>query len=339
MKNVHVVITDLFLSREIAAGICAGLELPALETLLARAQPERLPACALEEWLCNAFGVADQAIAPATLLAEGMAPEASYWLRADPVHLRLQRGQMTLQTDVLLNREEAAQLCASLNAHFSAAGLRFLAPHPQRWYLRLNRAPALVTRPVSQVAGRNVHAHLPGGADALHWIGVLNEIQMLFFEHAVNQAREAGGKLPVNSVWLWGGGHARGELAQPFGRVYGDSDLAAAFALASGTPCDAVPDAGRAWPEQGEDAMLLAWEGSRRALQQGDLQAWRASVQRFEQVCAAPLLAALRAGRIARITLDVPGEDATRRFVLTRGMAWKVWRRPQNLAHYANDVE
>lgn len=335
MNNVHVVIPDLFLSREIAADIIAGLELPALETLLARAQPQRLPASGLEEWLCNAYGVADQAVAPVALLADGMAPESSYWLRADPVHLRIRHGKMILQADVLLACEEAAQLCASLNTHFSGAGLRFFAPHPQRWYLRLDKAPAMATRPVAQVAGKNVHAHLPAGADALHWTGVFNEIQMLFFEHAVNQAREARGELPVNSIWLWGGGYASGELVQPFARVYGDSDLAAAFALASGVPCAAAPQTGRGWSGHGDDAVLLAWEGLRRALQQGDLQAWRASVQRFEQACAAPLLAALRAGRIARVTLDAPGEDVTRRFVLARGMAWKLWRRPQNLAHYA----
>lgn len=335
MKNVHVAIPDLFLPGEIAAEVCAGLELSALETLLARAQPERLPACTLEQWLCNAYGVADQAVAPATLLAEGMAPETFYWLRADPVHLRLRHGQMILQTDALMRPEEAEQLCASLNTHFSGTGLRFFAPHPQRWYLRLDKAPAMATHSLAQVAGKNVHAHLPAGADALHWIGVFNEIQMLFFEHAVNQAREARGELPVNSVWLWGGGYAGGKLAQPFGRMYGDSDLAAAFAQASGASCAAAPDSGRDWLEQGEGATLLVCEGLRRALQQGDLQAWRASLQRFEQTCAVPLLAALRAGHIVRVTLEAPGADAVRRFELTRVMAWKLWRRPQNLAHYA----
>jgi hypothetical protein len=213
--------------------------------------------------------------------------------------------------------------------------LCFFAPHPQRWYLRLEKAPAMEMRSLAQMTGKSVHAHLPAGADALHWIGVFNEIQMLFFEHAVNQTREARGELTVNSVWLWGGGYAGGKPAQPFARVYGDSDLAAAFAQASGVPCAAAAQTGREWPEQGDGAVLLAWEGLRRALQQGDLQAWRASLQRFEQDCAAPLLAALRGGRVDRVMLDSLSGDAMRRFVVTRGMAWKLWRRAQNLAHYA----
>lgn len=340
MKNIHIVIPDLFLPPDLSAEVCAGLDLPALEALLARAQPESLQTETLEAWLCKAFGVADQSIAAVTLLADGMEPGAFCWLRADPVHLHLQRDQMILQADVQLSADEAAQLCASLNTYFSEAGfseagLRFFAPHPQRWYLRLEHAPDMTTRPVSQVAGRNVHAHLPQGPDALNWHGVFNEIQMLFFEHAVNQSREARGELPVNSVWLWGEGRAAGQLAQPFDQVYGDSPLAAAFAHAAGIPHAALPDEAHNWSDHEGEAVLLVWEGLHRAIQQGDLQAWRSSLQRFEQCCAAPLLAELRAGRIAQITLDVLHGNSARRFVLTRGMAWKLWRRPKRLAHCA----
>ena len=36
MKNVHLIIPDLFLPEDIAAEVCADLHLPALEKLLAR---------------------------------------------------------------------------------------------------------------------------------------------------------------------------------------------------------------------------------------------------------------------------------------------------------------
>lgn len=346
MKNIHIVIPDLLLPPDLSAEVCAGLDLPALETLLARAQPENLQTETLEAWLCKAFGVADQSIAAITLLADGMEPGDFCWLRADPVHVHLQRDQMILQADVQLSGDEAAQLCASLNTYFSesdfpgaalsGAGLRFFAPHPQRWYLRLEHAPDMTTRPVSQVAGRNVYAHLPQGPDALNWHGVFNEIQMLFFENAVNLARDARGDLPVNSVWLWGEGRAAGQLAQPFDQVYGDSHLAAAFAHAAGIPHAALPDDGRNLLGQDGKAVLLVWEGLHRAIQHGDLHAWRISLQRFEQCCAAPLLAAMRSGRIAQITLDALNGHAAGRFILTRSMAWKLWRRPKRLSRYAN---
>lgn len=332
MKNTHIAIPALFLPQEEAAEACGGLNLPALEMLLARAEPASLSAESLEAWLCDRFGVAGSAAAPVTLRADGMEPGAAYWLRADPVNLCIRHNQMVLQAEVPLSPDEASGLCASLNAHFSGAGMRFFAPHPQRWYLQLEAEPNMQARPLAQVAGKNVHPHLPQGPDALRWHGVLNEIQMLFHGHALNLAREARGELPINSVWLWGGGREEERLARPSGKLCGDSSLADVFARAAGLPGMVLPGDARDWLDGGDD-LLLIWEGLRRAVLRGDLQAWRDAMLQFERCCAAPLLDALRAGRIARIVLDVPGE-APRRFVLARGAAWKFWRRPRPLTGY-----
>lgn len=330
MRNVQVVIPGLFLPQTVAGEACAGLPVPVLEVLLARARSEPLPPSSLETRLCELFGVADGAVAPVTLRAEGREPGKAYWLRADPVHLLIRRDQMIVQADVAPGADEAAALCASLNAHFAGDGLRFFAPHPQRWYLQRDAEPDMKTCPLSQVAGKDIRAYLPQGPDALRWHGVLNEIQMLFHDHAVNLAREARGELPVNSVWLWGGGREERQLARPCAEVWSDSGLADAFARAAGIPCAALPDDARACPDGGD--ALLVWEGLQRAILRGDLQAWRDSLRQFEQCCAVPLRDALRAGRIAQFTLDAP--DAGRRFVLTRGAAWKFWRRPEPLASY-----
>jgi hypothetical protein len=37
------------------------------------------------------------------------------------------------------------------------------------------------------------------------WRQLVNELQMLWFTHPVNQARQARGLAPVNSLWLFGG--------------------------------------------------------------------------------------------------------------------------------------
>ena len=329
-----MVIPDLFLPQDAAAEACAGLQLPALEKLLARAQPAPLVADSLEAWLCATFDVSEQAIAAVTLRADGMEPGTSYWLRADPVHLRLQRDQLILHSGVSLGADEAAQLCASLNAHFTGEGMHFFAPHPQRWYLQLDAVPGMTTHPLAQVTGRNVHAYLPQGPDALRWHGVFNEIQMLLFGHAVNQAREAHGELPINSVWLWGGGCAGEPLARPFARVFGDSDLARAFARTAGIPCAALLEDAVRCVEGGDGDTLIVWEGLHRAFQLGDLHVWRDELQRLEQCYAAPLLDMLRAGRIAQLTLDILQTGAAHRFMLTRTAAWRLWRRAKPLACY-----
>ena len=70
MKNVHIVIHDLFLPQQLAAYAAGDLRLPALEKMLARAQPSTLNIDTLEAWLCDYFSV--DAIAPLTLQADGV---------------------------------------------------------------------------------------------------------------------------------------------------------------------------------------------------------------------------------------------------------------------------
>jgi hypothetical protein len=332
--HIHVVIPDLFMPQALAGEAYAGLRLPALEKLLARAQPSALVPDKLEDWLCSDFGIKGQAIAPVLLRADGVDPGAGYWLRADPVCLHLRRDQMILQAGLDLGMEEAGQLCSSLNAHFDGTGMHFLAPHPQRWYVRLDSAPDMQTTPLAAVTGRDVHPHLPGGKDALHWHGVLNEVQMLLYGHQVNQAREAAAKWPANSIWLWGGGFAPGRLPGKYGRMIGDGDLAPAFASVAGivyqsldpvTLREIVPD----------EQVLIVVEGLNRAIQMEDFQGWRERLQALELNLAAPLLQALQAGKASGVTLDVMQPGAATRFTVTRPDIWKLWRFPASLGKYA----
>ncbi len=335
MKKIHIVIPDLFLPQQLAAYASKDLFLPALEKLLACSQGAPLDIDTLESWLCQQFGVEELAIAPLTLQADGVQSADAYFLRADPVGISRQRDQVVLQADLALSEQEAAQLCASLNAHFATDGLRFLAPHPQRWYLQLDHIPAMETHALPQVVGADMHAHLPYGADALRWHGVLNEIQMLFYEHEVNLARERRGLAAVNGVWLWGGGKLPDKILRPYASVAGDSELAHAFAKSAGLPvlthAVALPEG---WTELDGD-LLLVCDGLRSALQGADIGRWRTVVQQFEKNIAAPLLAALAAGKIEQITLDALSEGASRRFVVTRTSLWKFWRRSRPLMHYA----
>ncbi len=327
--QVQVVIPDLFLPPGLAEEVCAGLRTPALGKILARAQSAHLPAASIEDWLCAAFAVENQGVAPVTLQADGGDPGTAYWLRADPVHLILRHGELILRP-ITADAGEAAALCDSLNRHFEDEGLHFIAPQPQHWYLRLNTAPALSTHPLAQVAGRDIHGYLPHGADALQWHRLLNEIQMLLFAHPVNQAREARGDWLINSVWLWGGGHAPEKLLRPWDSVYTDNALGAALAKVAGARPAPLPADGARCLAATEGKTLIIWDGLSQALQHGDLGAWRESLQQFERY-AVPLLRAVRSGRIEKITLDVLQATGSRRFTLTRRTAWRLWRIPRRI--------
>lgn len=339
--HVHMVVPDLILPREAAAEGYSGLRLPALEKMLARGELSALPAPLLEDWLCAAFGVENGAIAPVTLLAEGENPGAAYWLRADPVHLMLRGSEIVLHPVASLNEDEAMRMCDSLNRHFAEEGLHFIAPGPQRWYLRLERAPELITHSVARVAGRDIGAFLPHGADVLEWHRLLNEIQMLLTSHPVNSAREARGDWVVNSIWPWGGGRAPGQLLRPCARIYTDSPLAGAFATAAGMEPLSLPAARAGWAAGDAGTTLIVWDGLRHALQHGDLGEWRDSLVRLEQHCTQPLLRDLRRGRIQSVTLDVlldyglRAGQGSRRCIIERGGAWQFWRLSRRMEHYA----
>ncbi len=359
MKSVHLVITDLFLPKDFASGVYADLHLPALEKMLARGASTNhlalnpstssgrtdVSGVSLEKHLCELFGVpcqTDAPIAPISAVFDGLGEGC--WLRADPVHLRLQRDQLVLLPEVKIGADEAAQMCASLNRHFAGQGMEFFAPHPRRWYIRLDRLPDIETVPLSQAVGRNVHGLLPKGAEALRWHRIFNEIQMLLFAHPVNEAREACGELPVNSVWLWGGGATNEPLQKTYDSVSSDEVLAEMFAAVAG-----IPFVG--WQEQWNGSLILAlsqrergfsfdgrqllvWNGLRQALQRGDLAAWRDALQGFERGYAQPLWQALRSGKIERLRIEVVGEDGIRRMLLTCSDAWAFWKRAKPLNEY-----
>lgn len=329
MKHLHLLIPDLFPPQDIAAEVCAGLQLPALEKLLARGNAGTTPTRTLEDWLCTAFGA--QAVAPVRAAADGLAADEGYWLCADPVNLQLQRAQMLLLPDVLPSREEAGALCASLNEHFAGMGVRFFAPHPQRWYVKLDVDQMLATTPLRQAAWRDAKFHQPQGAEALRWQAIVNEVQMLLHGHGVNQARAARGELAINSLWLWGGGRAA-RLNRAFDAAGGDCVLGMAFAQAAGVP--QVVSLQAMLGGEGESGLWIC-AAPGEAQQRGDYLAWREAVQRVEQDCALPLLRALRTGRLQGLALEVSHGEGARRFELTRASAWKLWRAAPSLARYA----
>lgn len=334
MKSVHLVIPDLFLPKDIAAEACSDMCLPALEKLLGRGRSEILEPVLLENHLCGLFGVpgrGDAPIAAISAVFDGLGEGC--WLRADPVHLRLQRDQMLLLPNHGINADEAGQMCAFLNEHFAGKGMEFFAPHPLRWYVRFDRVPDIKTAPLSQAYGRNVRGLLPRGAEGTRWHQMFNEIQMLLFAHPLNEAREARGELTINSVWLWGAGGPVGVLQKTYNSVSSDDVLSEMFAAAAGAPFAGWP---AQWlDEPGDGRQLLVWTGLRSALQRGDLAAWRAALQGFETGYAQPLLQGLRTGKIAQLQMDIPGGDSIRRVSLSRGDVWAFWRRIGRLPGYS----
>ena len=331
--HVTLLVPDLFWPRDDGEAPYRELELPSAALLLARARCRRFPPLGPEAWLCQAFEVErqhDWPVAPLTLVLDGGDTADAYWLRADPVHLLAHRDRLTLLDPGVVNprAEDAAELVALLNRHFAGDGLAFQAPHPARWYVRATGAPRLATRELSQAAGRDVAGAMPTGEDSLRWRRVLTEIQMLFHEHAVNQGRESRGELPINSVWLWGGGRRPAVPGQHFTHVAAES--AVAQALAARTGADAIsrmklPD------DRSARVLVVAEIPSARY---GDDLPWRQGLAAIESAYFAPLVAGLRDGTVAEAAIVALHSRACLRFDVRRADLLKFWRGRRPLHEY-----
>jgi hypothetical protein len=340
--HCQLLIPDLFWPDQDFSEIYRELGTPALEQLLGKGRRRHAEAESAEAWLCARFNVdkqGDWPVAPYSLLADGGEPGAQHWLRADPVHFRLDGKRLVLADSGVfsITQQEAESLTGSLNAHFSAEGLRFYPLRPDRWYLRAEAAPALETTALPEAAGRSIDALLPQGADAAPWRTRLNDIQMLLHGHAVNEKRESAGKLIINSVWPWGGGRLQDGVSAPLNALWSRDPFAAGLAQAAHVAARILPDGAadllRASASEGVNLILL--DRLRGAARYGDAHAWRESLQQLERDWFAPLLQALRRERIGMISLHALGPAGVLSAETTRGDLRRFWRQARPLAYFA----
>ena len=306
-------------------------ELRALRTLAARGR--RRPGVELEAALLNAFGhPADSGIAPLTRLADQGEPPAGYCLRADPVHLLAGQHNLVMAgagEALGLEPDEAAACITTLNDLYAERGWWFEAPLQGRWYLHLPQTPGLTTTPLAAVMGRPVDEHLPTGAAARDWNGVLAEIQMALHAHPVNAERAVRGLPAVNSVWFWGGGGVppRSPASGPSPQLWSDEPLALGLAHLHGVERHDRVDHATAWlAASAAGDHIVPLPGGRYSARESP-GAWLDHLERLEQDWLGPLLAELRQRRLTRLTLlgSAAGIE------VTPARLYRFWRRPQPL--------
>jgi hypothetical protein len=311
----------------------ADLRLPALELLIARGRHTANESQSLERWLLDSFSLEEGPLCAGALamLADGTDPAEGFWARADPVHLRLMRDHMAIVPGSAfpLSREEADALCAALNRHFGGR-VELHAVQPQRWCIRMSEALELSAVSPLDAAGRDLEPGSP--ADPLQ-----NEIQMVLHEHPVNEAREARGEPAINSLWLWGSGRAPAAAASPWQSITAEDPSALGLARAAKVRNRALPASAEAWlqrsPEEGRHLVVL--DALRAPRSVADDDAFRSRAAALEQDWFAPLLAALRAGRVGMVTIHVPDAASGVSFETIRADLRRFWRRRRPVSSFS----
>ena len=306
-----------------------------LRRMLGRGQRRRFPAIAAEAWLCQAFEVEqreDWPVAALTAAVDGLVVENEWWLRADPVHLQLQRHgtRVMAAPAITLNEEESVALSTALNAHFGADGITVAAPHTARWYIRQDAATGLTAPLPSTVAGRALPGTPFSGSHASHWHRVLTEAQMVLHEHPLNQAREARGLPVINSLLLWGGGRKPAVPGRHFSQIWSNDPLATALAVQSGADSHEAPGSAALWfgKRPKPDAQhLMTLDRAHHASRYEGPEAWLKAINHLEELWFGPLWGALD-GPLQELVIVATGPEGCLRCTLRRADKMKIWRRP-----------
>lgn len=320
-----------------------------LEIALARARGQATGVQGLEAGLFSLFGLpvetqADLPVAALTRLHDGGEPDGSWWLRADPVYVRVDRDRaLVLAHEALALRvEEARQLADAVAAAFAEQGWHLEVGHPHRWYLRpgadADGPPQLQTTALTEVLGRDMYAALPRGEAARCWRQYLNDVQMVLHACALNTVREEAGRLPVNSLWFWGGGTLPPTVPARFDTVLADHPLARGLARHTGTQERALPDDVDALLGvcDAHGTYLLMLDSLHAAVLSADTDAWLEALGEVQSGWLAPLLEALRRGRLGRLTLV---SDTGRQWLLERSVWRRGWRRRRPLRDTLGECE
>jgi hypothetical protein len=306
--------------------------LPHLERWLARADLARDSARSGESWLGRRYGLEPAPVA-AIALAVDEAPQPGHWLRADPVHVRIERDTLVLHPAGTLSIEpaEASELVAALREHFAADGMEFRVPHPDRWYVRVPAGESPVTTPLPEALGHDVFGRLPRGTGKIRWAAALTEAQMMLSTHPVNLAREAARRPPVNAIWFWGEGTLPRELPRTYGRVFAIDPFAAGLAHLSGAALAPPPSSARELA-LGEPALVVLDEVA-SAWAMGDSARWESAARAIDESWFAGLGGL--SGRFGGVRLVLPARDDTCVATITSAARWRLWRRGRPVSTHA----
>jgi hypothetical protein len=289
----------------------------------------------------------------------GMPParDGGRWV-LEPAHFKIARDHLRLTDplELVFTLAEARALIADIAPVLAESGWHLEPVEPatlNHWLVTRNDGLALSGAAIERAVGDNVAAWQPhaiemgddpesddhevddgkengsehngGKGDlALAWRRCVNEIQMLWFGHPVNEAREAVGQLTINTLWLSGNGLPR-------------TDSPHYVAIDSGLPLLAAlpiePDAACA---------LESFDGLIAAAQADDWSPWRDGLERLDARFEA-ILREQAAGRIGTATFAFCGRDRVKSVTLKRGDTrrfWRAWaKQPALAAWFAEDAD
>jgi hypothetical protein len=287
ISPMHLIIPYAASHHLSATDALKGLQLPHLQALLAllqRQQTERdgdptplhMPH---ERVLARALGWDTSKASAAlpwaawqttpTLAGSGAATASPPQAWMTPCHWQIGMDQVVMSdpAHLQLSDEESQQLLHAMQPFLQEDGLQVTWHSALLWHAQGELLADLATASLDRVIGENVKPWMPDSPAARALRRLQSEMQMLIYNHPVNDARDARRQITVNSFWLHGAG--------------------------------SLPAAPTAPPTQRMDMP----DALRQSALRGDVPAWRQAWQQLDATAVADLLAHFKATGQATLSL------------------------------------
>jgi hypothetical protein len=344
MNQLTLVLPFALPNAELAADLLKVLQAPALAALLSRTSTcnfetfdnanRLLPH---EAWLAHALGLApapngeaaQAAFAARAMRGYGLVPEPGgrYFL-LHPAHLAIARSHISLEDlrHLNLSEIESCALFDTARPYFDEIGQPLSYGDSGTWFMRADAWSDLQCATPDGATTQDLSVWMPEGEHARAARRLQNEVQMLWHEHPVNVAREERGAKPINSFWLWGASVATAASAPASARCAASLHTrdASGWLAALAEPARREASPSSVLAEQADAIVMLG--GLIEAAQAQEWGMWLQQLQALEADWFAPLLAALKDGRLGQLRLVLSHRDAWLDCTTSRNAQRKFWR-------------
>lgn len=352
MAHISLVLPFALPAPEFAPDLVRALEAPALAALLSRTAGQAFHplegtarVLAHELWIARALGLAQgtaPCIAASSMRGYGLDPGDGTWYIVDPAHIQIAHSHLMLSDtrQLDLREEESRQLFDVARACCEDAGYTLLYGDADTWFLRADEWDGIQTASPDAAVGMNLTDWVPAGPQARAFRKLQNEVQVAWYTHPANAAREERGQAAINSIWPWGGAsvaaeHAQKLVARAAGKLAPQPAISTCMApgwltALADQRLDGLAGIAGKLSEAGEregGRVLVCGNAAAPAIA-ADWHGWLQQMHALEAALFAPLLAELERGRIKRLRLVLSHRDGHLETTTTPMAQRKFWRRP-----------
>jgi len=332
MAHITLVLPFALPLPEFAPDLIRALQAPALSALLSRtSKVERAPlpdlahALPHESWLARELGLGQDGHTPfavAAMRGLKLDPGAGRWHIVTPAHIQIARSHLMMADtrQVSLADDDGRALFEAARSLCEEIGHELRYGDAHTWFLRADDWTGFDTASPDTVVNMDLTDFMPKGALAQAYRRLQNEVQMAWHAHPVNAAREARRLPVVNAFWVWGAATQAPTPARNLAS-YAVPGWLAALGNARLATLDRVDDLVQ------QDGLLVAGNLGEAALA-ADWNGWLQGMQHLEQTLFAPLLAAIKDGRVKSLRLVLSSREGLLEATTSAMAQRKFWRSP-----------